>query len=81
MVIGLWNFLLLGSTVTMGLKVARFPSTALAMSSGTGCAWTETQTQTEEMCKGSVKLSLHLLCNAGARHQIFTHKWVSYMNK
>lgn len=37
-VIGLWNFLLLGSTVTMGLKVALFPSTALTMSSGTGWA-------------------------------------------
>lgn len=39
MVMGLWNFLLLGSTVTMGLKVALFPSTALTMSSGTGWAW------------------------------------------
>lgn len=38
MVMGLWNFLLLGSTVTMGLKVALFPRTALTMSSGTGWA-------------------------------------------
>ena len=37
-VIGLWNFLLLGSTVTMGLKVALLPRTALTMSSGTGWA-------------------------------------------
>jgi len=37
-VIGLWNFLLLGSTVTMGLKVALLPRTALATSSGTGWA-------------------------------------------
>ena len=36
MVMGLWNFLLLGSTVTMGLKVALFPRMALARSSGTG---------------------------------------------
>lgn len=38
MVMGLWNFLLRGSTVTIGLKVALFPRTALTMSSGTGWA-------------------------------------------
>lgn len=42
-VIGLWNFRLLGSTVTIGLKVALFPSTDLARSSGTGWALTQTQ--------------------------------------
>lgn len=36
MVIGLWNFLLLGSTVTMGLNVALFPRIFLTISSGTG---------------------------------------------
>lgn len=38
MVMGLWNFLLLGSTVTMGLKVALLPRVALTRSSGTGWA-------------------------------------------
>jgi len=38
MVMGLWNFLRLGSTVTMGLKVALLPRMALTMSSGTGWA-------------------------------------------
>lgn len=38
MVMGLWNFLLLGSTVTMGLKVALFPRMLLTSSSGTGWA-------------------------------------------
>lgn len=41
MVMGLWNFLLRGSTVTMGLKVALFPRMALASSSGTGWACTQ----------------------------------------
>lgn len=36
MVMGLWNFLLLGSTVTIGLKVALLPRRFLTMSSGTG---------------------------------------------
>ncbi|KAA8581287.1 hypothetical protein FQN60_002868 [Etheostoma spectabile] len=39
MVMGLWNFLLLGSTVTMGLKVARLPRIFFTVSSGTGWAW------------------------------------------
>lgn len=38
MVMGLWNFLLLGSTVTMGLKVARLPRIFFTVSSGTGWA-------------------------------------------
>ncbi len=38
-VMGLWNFLLLGSTVTIGLKDARLPAIVRTMSSGTGCAW------------------------------------------
>jgi hypothetical protein len=36
MVIGLWNFLLLGSTVTIGLNVALFPRIFFTVSSGTG---------------------------------------------
>lgn len=36
MVIGLWNFLLLGSTVTIGLNVALFPRIFFTISSGTG---------------------------------------------
>lgn len=39
MVMGLWNFLLRGSRVTMGLKVALFPRTFLTTSIFTGCAW------------------------------------------
>ena len=35
-VIGLWNFLLLGSTVTIGLNVALFPRIFFTISSGTG---------------------------------------------
>lgn len=35
---GRWNFLRRGSTVTMGLKVAWFPSSLVTNSSGTGCA-------------------------------------------
>lgn len=37
-VIGLWNFRLLGSTVTIGLKVALFPRIFFTISSGTGWA-------------------------------------------
>lgn len=37
-VIGLWNFLLLGSTVTIGLNVALFPRIFFTISSGTGWA-------------------------------------------
>lgn len=38
MVMGLWNFLLLGSTVTIGLNDARLPVMVHTRSSGTGCA-------------------------------------------
>jgi hypothetical protein len=38
-VIGLWNFLLLGSTVTIGLTVALFPRLFFTVSSGTGWAY------------------------------------------
>lgn len=37
-VMGLWNFLLLGSTVTIGLNVALFPRIFFTISSGTGWA-------------------------------------------
>ncbi len=37
-VIGLWNFLLLGSMVTIGLTITRFPSTFLTTSPPTGWA-------------------------------------------
>lgn len=40
---GRWNFLRRGSTVTMGLKVAWFPSSLVTSSSGTGCAWGQHQ--------------------------------------
>lgn len=39
MVMGLWNFLLRGSKVTMGLKVALFPRIFLTTSTSTGWAW------------------------------------------
>lgn len=38
MVMGLWNFLLRGSTVTIGLKVARFPTKFFTTSFGRGWA-------------------------------------------
>lgn len=39
MVMGLWNFLLRGSTVTMGLNVALLPMIFFTVSSGTGWVW------------------------------------------
>lgn len=39
-VIGLWNFLRLGSTVTIGDTATLFPSNLATRSAGIGCAYT-----------------------------------------
>ena len=38
-VIGLWNFLLRGSTVTIGDTATLFPNILATRSGGIGCAW------------------------------------------
>ena len=38
-VIGLWNFLRRGSTVTIGETATRLPNIVATASGGTGCAW------------------------------------------
>lgn len=38
-VIGLWNFLRLGSTVTIGETATRLPKSLATSSAGIGCAW------------------------------------------
>lgn len=75
MVMGLWNFLLRGSTVTMGLKVALFPRTALTRSSGTGWAW-NTNRKRARVCL-LMKLSVKLCLN----WKIYSPNWVERINK